>query len=128
MVRAVMEGVAYNTRFLMEGVERFIDRRFPKLRFIGGGAESQVWCQILSDVLDRPIEQVRDPVSANVRGAAFIALVGLGKMQIESISQLVPVERRYTPNPDHRVIYDELFDAFLQIYKNNKGMYERLNG
>jgi xylulokinase len=127
MVRAVMEGVAYNTRWLMGGVESFIGREFEGLRFIGGGAKSTLWCQIFADVLDRPIDRVADPLSANVRGAAFVAAVGLGKLKVSEISAKVPIERRYSPNPKNRAIYDELFKAFLEIQKNNQAIYNRLN-
>ncbi len=128
MIRAVLEGVAYNTRWLMQGVERFIGRPFSELRFIGGGASSDIWCQIFADVLDRPIDKVADPISANVRGAAFLGWLGLGKLQVAEIAALVPVERRFVPNPEHRAIYDQLFEVFLEIYKSNKSIYERLNG
>jgi len=128
MVRSVMEGVAYNTRWLMGGVESFIGRPFEGLRFIGGGAKSELWCQIFADVLNRPIDRVADPLSANVRGAAFVAAVGLGRLRVQDIASRVPIEKRYMPNPDHRPIYDELFKAFLEILKNNEAMYNRLNG
>ena len=127
IVRAVMEGVAYNTRWLMGGVESFIGRPFEGLRFIGGGASSELWCQIFADVLNRPIDQVADPLSANVRGAAFVAAVGLGKLDVEDIPSRVPIEKRYVPNQDHQPIYDELFKAFLEIQKNSEAMYNRLN-
>jgi xylulokinase len=127
MIRAVMEGVAYNTRWLMGGVESFIGRPFEGLRFIGGGAKSELWCQIFADVLNRPIDRVADPLSANVRGAAFVAAVGLGKLEVEDIPSRVPIEKRYMPNQDHQSIYDELFKAFLEIRKNNEAMYTRLN-
>jgi xylulokinase len=128
MVRSVMEGVAYNTRWLMGGVESFTGRPFEGLRFIGGGAKSELWCQIFADVLNRPIDRVADPLSANVRGAAFVAAVGLGKLEVQDIASRVPIEKRYMPNRDHRPIYDELFKAFLEIQKNNEAMYNRLNG
>ncbi|MEZ5178017.1 MAG: FGGY-family carbohydrate kinase [Acidimicrobiales bacterium] len=35
--RAVMEGVAYNARWLHEAVERFVKRPLPTLRILGGG-------------------------------------------------------------------------------------------
>jgi len=127
MIRAVMEGVAYNTRWLMGGVESFIGREFEGLRFIGGGATSELWCQIFADVLNRPIDRVADPLLANVRGAAFVAAVGLGKLKVEDIPSRVPIDKRYTPNQDHRPIYDELFKAFLEIQKKSEGMYNRLN-
>ncbi len=71
LVRAVLEGVAYNSRWLHDAVEQFTKRRLDHLRFIGGGAQSDLWCQIHADVLDRTIERVADPVDANLprRGA-----------------------------------------------------------
>ena len=78
-VRAVLEGVAYNTKWLLGAVEKFVDRRLDPIRVIGGGARSELWCQIHADVLDRTIELVADPQSANVRGAGFLGLVGLGR-------------------------------------------------
>ena len=58
LVRAVLEGVAFNARWLLDVVERFIKRPMPVLRILGGGAMSDLWCQIHADVLDRRIEPV----------------------------------------------------------------------
>ena len=40
LVRSVFEGIAYNSRWLLDAVERFIRRPLPALTFIGGGARS----------------------------------------------------------------------------------------
>ena len=66
-------GVAFNSRWLSEAVERFTGRRFGSIRAIGGGATSPLWCSIFADVLDRTVEQVGDPVHANLRGSALLA-------------------------------------------------------
>ena len=81
LVRAVLEGVAYNNRWLHDAVERFAKRRLDHVRLIGGGAQSDLWCQIHADVLDRTIERVADPVDANLRGAALFAGLALGAVQ-----------------------------------------------
>jgi xylulokinase len=127
VVRAFMEGVAYNTRWSLMYVERFVKRKLNPLNMIGGGAKSAVWCQIFADVLDRGIRQVKDPLQANARGAAFIASVGLGHITFADIPNLISYENTYSPNPANRAIYDELFSAFLDIYKNNTRLYDRLN-
>ncbi len=127
MIRAVMEGVAYNTRWSHQYVERFIGRKMNALNIIGGGAKSSLWCQIFADVLDCEIRQVANPMQANARGAAFIALAGLGFINFDEIPGLVPVENVFRPNPINRGIYDELFNVFLRIHKQNKAIYARLN-
>lgn len=44
---------------------------------IGGGAASDVWCQIFADAFKKPVVRVEHPLAAGTRGAAGIALVGL---------------------------------------------------
>ena len=127
MIRAVFEGVAFNSRWLFTYVEKFVNRRIDALNFIGGGANSDVWCQIHADVLNRKIRQVKDPIQANARGAAFLASVALGYMKFDDIPARTQIVRTYEPNPDNRKIYDELFAEFLNIYKNNQKMFARLN-
>lgn len=127
MIRAVMEGVAYNTRWLRDAVEKFCARKIAALNFIGGGANSAVWCQIFADVLGCEIRQVREPVQANVRGAALLAAVSLGWLPADEIPAQVAIQNTFTPNAAHRKIYDELFAEFLNLYKANRKIYARLN-
>ena len=122
-----MEGVAYNTRWSLKYVEKFIKREMNPIHFIGGGAQSDVWCQIFADVLNRDIRQVENPRQANARGAAFIASVGLGYIKFDDIPRLTKIRKTFHPNPDNRKIYDELYDAFIQLYRKNKSLYKRLN-
>jgi xylulokinase len=127
MVRAVYEGVAFNSRWLLEAVEKFAGRRFDSLAFIGGGANSDQWAQIHADVLGREIRQVADPVLANVRGAALITLVALGHISVEEIPAMVEVRQRFTPDRSTAPEYDLLFEEFVTLYKQTKGIFKRLN-
>ncbi len=76
-------------------------RKLTHLNFIGGGAKSDVWSQILADVMNVNIRQLRDPIQANARGAAFIAAVGLGMLSFKDIPQKVEFKATYTPNPQN---------------------------
>lgn len=127
VVRAVFEGVACNSRWVLRYVERFVKRRLDPLNMIGGGAKSEVWCQIYADVLDRTTRQVEDPLQGNARGAAFIAAVALGRIRFDEIPGLIRYAKTFTPNPDHRRLYDEIFAEFVRLYKRNRPIYARLN-
>jgi len=127
MVRAVFEGVAFNSRWLLEAVEKFAGRRLDPLAFIGGGANSDQWAQIHADVLGREIRQVADPVLANVRGAALITLMALDRVRLEEIPGMVEVRRTFTPDPSTAEEYDVLFAEFVTLYKQTKGIFKRLN-
>ncbi len=141
LIRAIFEGVAYNVKWLLQYVEKFIqkwkmkenpgmtkkDVVMPELNIIGGGATSNIWCQIFADVLNRTIKQVKDPIQANARGAAFIASVGLGYLTWDQIPGLIKYSNVFKPNPENRAIYDKLFSEFTNIYKIMKKTYKRLN-
>ncbi len=127
MIRSVYEGVAFNNRWLMGFIEKFNRRKFPYLNFIGGGANSDVWSQILADVLDRKIRQVKDPIVANARGAAFLASIALGYLTIDQVSERIAIKKEYEPNPENRKVYDELFGEFVNFYHTVKKIYRRLN-
>ena len=127
IIRAVFEGVAYNSKWLFDLVERFIKRKMDPINMIGGGAQSDVWCQIYADVLNRTVRQVKDPIMANARGAAFIATVGLGLCKSDDIPSLVQYSNIFHPNPENCKVYGRLYREFLHIYKTNKAMYRRLN-
>ncbi len=127
LIRAVFEGVAYNSRWIAQFVEKNIGKPLNPIKLIGGGANSDVWCQIYADVLNRTIQQVANPIEANARGAAFIAAVGLGFLSFNDIPKYTKISKVFQPNSENRKIYDELFKEFVNIYKNNKDMYRRLN-
>jgi xylulokinase len=127
IIRAFMEGVALNVRWLMAPVEKFMGHKPTQLNFVGGGAKSDVWSQILADVMNLNIRQVRDPIQANARGAAFIAAVGLGHLAFNDIPQKVEFKATYSPDPENRVLYDKLFGEFVQFYQHNKASYKKLN-
>ncbi len=127
LVRAVLEGVAYNSRWLHEAVEQFVKRRLDHVRFIGGGAQSDLWCQIHADVLDRTIERVADPVDANLRGAALLAGLALGAVHRDEVRGLVKVDAVFRPDHSHRATFDRLYAEFPKLYKAQKAMFHRLN-
>ena len=128
LIRAFLEGVALNTRWMLDPAEKFLGRKFEALNFAGGGAKSGIWCQIFADVLNLPIRQVKDPIEVNARGAAFIAAEALGLLKFGDLQRQVEFETIYTPNPANRGIYDKIFAEFVTYYKQTKEIYKRLNG
>jgi xylulokinase len=128
LVRAVYEGVALNSRWLLGAVERFVGRRFETLAFIGGGANSDVWSQIHADAMGRRIRQVADPVLANVRGAGLLTLLALGRIRVDDMPAMVEVGRTFEPDPDAAKVYEMLYGEFVNLYKQTKQIHRRLNG
>lgn len=127
LIRACYEGVAFNTKWNFEYVEKFTGKKFEHLKMIGGGAKSSLWCQIFADILNRVIIQMEEPMQANARGAAFLALLGIGEITLNDIPALVAQKAIFHPRHQYRELYDRLYREFKMIYKNNHAMYRRLN-
>jgi xylulokinase len=127
LLRAMFEGVAYNSRWLLGCVEKFAGRRLDPIAMVGGGANSNVWCQIHADVLNRTIRQTQDPIQVNLRGAAFLASVALGYVTFDDVPERIQIAHTFEPNPENRELYDQLFREFVNIYKRNRRIYARLN-
>jgi xylulokinase len=128
IIRAFLEGIAFNTRWVLEPVEKFLARKVPCIHIVGGGAQSDVWCQIFADVLNTEIKQVSDPVYANARGAAWIGAVGLGEITFQDAARMIQIKRTYQPNPHNFVLYQQRYQIFTQVYRQLKDIYRRLNG
>jgi xylulokinase len=125
--RAVLEGVAFNARWLMDAVEGFVRRPFAGLRILGGGAQSDLWCQVHADILGRRLERVAEPAYANLRGAALFAAISFGRMALDDVRELVRVTDTFEPQPEARAIYEPMYAEFKQFYSRLHASYARLN-
>ena len=127
LARAVFEGVALNTRWLLGAADGFCKRRLDDIHLVGGGAVSPLWCQIFADVLDRTVLQMKQPRLTTMRGAAILALVALNELTFDQVAHKVEVDHAYHPDPKNRKIYDELYREFIHLFKVLQPVYKRLN-
>jgi len=127
IVRAVLEGVAYNARWLHDAVEGFAKRRLEPIRNVGGGSQSDLWCQIHADVMDRVIERVESSVNVHLRGVAVFAGLSLGTLTAEDVRDTLRVEATFRPDRATRERYDRLYAEFPRLYKMQRRMFGRLS-
>ncbi|MDH0863940.1 FGGY-family carbohydrate kinase [Mitsuaria sp. GD03876] len=125
--RAFLEGVALNTRWMMEPFGRLLGRSPGTIAAVGGGAQSDVWCQILADVTGQPIRQLESPIQANAIGAAFLAGVGTGALRFGDLAALRRTRRIYEPAAALRRLYGDKFEAFKEVRARLAPLYHRLN-
>ena len=127
LTRAVLEGVALNNRWLLDAFDRFVGNRPDPIRMIGGGAQSDLWCQIHADVMDRTIEQVAEPLYAGLRGAALIAAMATGAIEPAQVRDLVAVRATYRPDPTAQAALADAVGEFPRLYGMQRKMFHRLN-
>ncbi|MBR4059926.1 MAG: hypothetical protein IKK03_08820 [Lachnospiraceae bacterium] len=105
---AVMEGIAFQIRILLETMEAY--GNVHTLILFGGGANSRIWCQIIADVTGMELRVPKTPEAAGA-GAARLAAKAAGQ-EIEPLScdaSYQPSERAYT--------YQEKYKKYRDIEK-----------
>jgi xylulokinase len=127
LARSVLEGVAFNWRWLRAPLEKFIGRRFTSWRLAGGGAQSPLWAQIMADVIGLPIHRVANPRYGNVLGAAFLAFHYLGLLALKDIPGKVEIAQVYEPRQECQPLYDHLYRQFLAAYRQLRPIYHAMN-
>ena len=128
LIRAVLEGVCFHLRWMLECQARKVRTSDP-VRFVGGGALSPVTAQILADVTGRTVQTVASPQNAGSVGAAAVMAVGLGVVgDLDAVGALIPVDRTFSPNAADRAVYDRNYAVFRKLYASNKANFRALNG
>ncbi len=125
LTRAVVEGVALNAAWLLGAAERFVGSRLDEIRLVGGGARSDLWCQVMADATDRTIVRVSDPWLAGLRGAALFAAMALGRVSRQDVRGLVPTDPPFRPDPRHRSTYAALAAELPKLYAAQRGFFRR---
>jgi len=127
MARAILEGVAYHMRWIVDTIEE-LGIHIDSLNACGGGAKSDVWMQIFSDILNKPVRQVENPQEAGTVGVALIASVGMGIFKsLDDAERHIKIRTVFEPNHDNVSIYNEMYDKFKRIYEKLSPICKTLN-
>lgn len=127
MIRAVLEGICYHLRWLLESEERKV-KTSDVIRFVGGGALSPVTCQMLADITGRRIETIDNAQEVGAIGTALAVVAGIKGMDVLELSRrLVKANRLYLPNPATKEIYERNFRVFKGLYKANARSFKKMN-
>lgn len=127
LARATFEGVALNLRWMRKPVESFVKRRFSHFVFYGGGASSDVWSQVMADVLGSPVHQLDQPGFANSLGTAMFGLERRGIVDAAEVGERITVRKVHDPDPALRDLYDERAGVFTDAFKRVRPLSRRLN-
>ena len=127
MIRAVLEGICYHLRWLLECEAKKV-KTSDVIRFVGGGSLSPVTCQMLADITGRTIETVDNPQEVGAMGCAIVVAAGLTGENVNDVSRrLVKANHSYLPDPDNKEIYERNYKVFKDLYRSNAANFRHLN-
>lgn len=126
MIRAVMEGVAFSQKDCVIALTK-LGINIDDLVICGGGANSKVWCGIMSDVMELTVHTLKSEHGCAL-GSAILAAVGTGAYSNidEAVSQMVIKGASQECNKNNFDIYRHLFNVFDKAYCNLAGISREL--
>lgn len=116
MIRAVLEGVMYNMRLILE-VFQSRGASPEILPIIGGGANNSLWLTIMADVIGIPVQPLRPAHEATSIGAAVVGGVGIRIYRDFSVTEnmVTPLDP-IAPDAEAHSRYTALFRTFKELY------------
>jgi len=120
LYRSILEGVAFEVKKNIE-VFKQIGIEPEELKLTGGGSRSNLWNQIMADVLN--VSCVRNVIEeATSLGAAILAASGAGVFPdiSEAAENLCKIDQRYIPKERNNKIYEKLYSFSYDVYNTLK--------
>lgn len=124
VIRSVLEGISYAFRHNLDIFKEQLGINIEDVIISGGGARSELWRQILADIMNVNLLLLGNKESETL-GAAFLAGKGLGVY--DDFNRLTPViEDKKTPSTEQTKVYEEIYEVYRDLYLNLKDSFNRL--
>lgn len=132
LYRSLLEGVAFELRLHLDGLEAATGRRVDVLRTTGGGSRSPLWTQIVADVTGRDVQRCAGG-EISARGAAVLAWAGgsgrrdeLGQEVAKAAAAMASFDPAVHPRTAATARYGRLFAVQRQVYPQLRTVFTDL--
>jgi len=125
--RAVLEGVAFSLRQVLQLVEAATGAPVALVHASGGPARLALWNKIKADVLQRPLVIPRETHAACL-GAAMLAAIGSGWFAgpVPAAAGMVQLAQQVDPDARRAARYDVIFPLYANLYPQLRGAFAQL--
>lgn len=126
MTQAVLEGVTFALRDAFE-ITKQLGMDIKRVRILGGGAKSPLWCKIVANILDVKVDKINSE-EGPAFGAAILAAVGCGKFTSveEASNRLIKIVSTVEQDSDIVEKYNERYEIFKGLYPALKDIYQKM--
>ena len=116
LYRAILEGIAFEQRLDTMGVEKALGQSVRRYIVIGNGAQSDLWCQIIADVTNKPVFRATTTDAAAL-GAGILAATAAGyyadaRQAAQEMAHILP--QPFEPDSSRHAFYSGLFE---EVYR-----------
>lgn len=118
LFKAALEGIGFGVRHNLETFKA-IGAKVKRIVAVGGGAQSNIWPQIISDISGCSQSIPEITVGASY-GNAFLAGCASGMLKRSDIRNWVRLDRVIEQSVDLKPQYDALYAVYLKLYQNTR--------
>lgn len=123
---AVVEGVTFALRDSFELIKNLgVDVK--RVRITGGGAKSNLWAQMISDILNVEVVKITSEEGPAL-GAAILAMVGCNEYKDvkTACDEIVKLSDTFTPSLERVNMYDIKYREYVKLYPVLKELYREI--
>ncbi len=116
LYRAILEGVAFEQHLTTLGVENALGQVVERYIAMGGGAQSDLWRQIIADITNKPVFRAAT-TDATALGAGILAATAVGcyadvHQAAQEMTRILPQPNE--PDASRHAFYNRLFE---EVYR-----------
>jgi len=127
IIESVLEGVAFNLRSLLSFLQKYNSCK-DSIAVIGGGALSNRWCQIISNICNKNIIRPLNLQESTSFGAAITGGVGVGLFNDFSIvKKFLKMNDNFFPDSLKAKKYKDLYGLFIEANKFFNNFFDKLS-
>lgn len=126
--KAIIEGIGYGLYDALVKLKKRTGNDIKSISVSGGGAVSNVVCQITADMFGLPVSRVQTFETSGL-GAAIIAFTYMGEFETveKAVQSMVRFKDTFYPKASNTKIYRKYYnEIYVQIYPRLQGLYEKL--
>ncbi len=119
IVRATLESLAYQTRDVLDAMERDAGLAMKKLKVDGGASANNFLLQFQADILNRPVERPKN-LESTAKGAAYLAGLGIGLWTMQDLEHDLEDPSIFTPNME-QAQREKLYQGWQKAVRQCRG-------
>lgn len=123
LARSIVEGITFSLQDLIQLVEEETKVSPTLLRSIGGGSQSNYWCQLQANIFTKPVVTIL-PEQGPGLGAAMLAAMAMGWFESfpSCQEQFLKLNQQFNPEKDKIQHYQDLYEVYKQIYPRTRNL------
>ncbi len=100
---------------MTSGAQTGLEKPVEHVLAFDGGSQSSLWCQVIADIMQRPVWVTKETESTRL-GARMLAAAAVGMHGSIKEATVTGIGVHYEPDEGRAAVYDWLYDAYKEVY------------